>query len=105
MGYGTHLGFRAGTGSSFLWYDPERDEQTNLRLFPFCFMDTTAHYEAGLTTQQAFERLEAMSKVLEQTGSKLITVFHNFSLGTDYEWRGWRQAYELFLHSMSMKSR
>jgi hypothetical protein len=105
MGYGTHLGFRAGTGSSFFWYDLERDEQTNLRVFPFCFMDTTAHYEASLTTQQAFERLEAMSKVLEQTGSKLITVFHNFSLGTDYEWRGWRQAYELFLHSTSMKSR
>lgn len=105
MGYGTHLGFRAGTGSSFMWYDLEQDLKTNLRVFPFCFMDTTAHYEAGLTTQQAFEKLEAMSKLLEQTGSKLITVFHNFSLGTDDEWTGWRQAYELFLHSMSMKGK
>ncbi len=105
MGYGTHLGFRAGTGSSFMWYDLEQDMKTNLRVVPFCFMDTTAHYEAGLTTQQAFEKLEAMSKLLEQTGSKLITVFHNFSLGTDEEWTGWRQAYELFLHSMSMKAK
>jgi len=104
MGYGTHLGFRAGTGCSFLWYDIEHETVTTLRIHPFCFMDTTAHYEAKLTTHQSFERLEAMCKLLQQTGSTLVTVFHNFSLGTDDEWKGWRQAYELFMHSR-VKSR
>jgi hypothetical protein len=97
MGYGSHLGFRAGTGSSFLWFDVEKDIATQLRVHPFCFMDTTAHYEVKLSISEAFERLEAMSKVLEKTGSTLITVFHNFSLGTSSEWKGWRQAYEIFL--------
>ncbi len=97
MGYGSHFGFRAGTGNSFLWYDLENDMITDLRIHPFCFMDTTAHYEAKLSVPDAFEKLNAMSKILERTGSTLITVFHNFSLGTSHEWKGWRQAYEHFM--------
>ena len=97
MGYGSHLGFRAGTGNPFLWFDLEKDTVTQLRVYPFCFMDSTAHFEAKLSPTEAFEKLEAMSKALEQTGSMMITVFHNFSLGTSKEWSGWRQAYERFL--------
>ncbi len=101
MGYGAFLGFRAGTGSSFLWYDIEKETITALRIHPFCFMDTTAHYENRLTVSDAFARLQEMSRKLEQTGSTLITVFHNFSLGTSNEWQGWRQAYESFLQEKS----
>lgn len=97
MGYGSHLGFRAGTGSSFFWYDLEKDTVSSLRVHPFCFMDTTAHFEARLTASEAFEKLDAMCKLLEKTGSTIITIFHNFSLGTSSEWKGWRQAYEHFL--------
>ncbi len=97
MGYGSHLGFRAGTGCSFMWYDIENEAPAPIRVFPFCFMDTTAHYEMGLPPSEAFDLLRNMSQSLEETGSMLITVFHNFSLGTDEEWSGWRQAYELFM--------
>ncbi len=101
MGYGSQLGFRAGTGNPFFWYDLEKDEVTTLRVYPFCFMDTTAHYEARLTASEAFEKLSYMCNLLEKTGSTLITVFHNFSLGTSSEWRGWRQAYEQFMMERS----
>ena len=101
MGYGSHLGFRAGTGNSFAWYDVEKDIITPLRIYPFCFMDTTAHYEAKLSATEAFEKLGAMSKRLHQTGSTMITIFHNFSLGTSAEWKGWRQAYEHFLQEQT----
>ncbi len=97
MGYGSHLGFRAGTGNSFLWYDIENEVTTSLRIHPFCFMDTTAHFGYGLSASKAIEQLEAMSKILEQTGSTLTTIFHNFSLGTDNEWKGWKNAYEQFV--------
>ena len=70
---------------------------------PFCFMDTTAHYEAKLSPTEAFEKLDAMSKILEKTGSTLVTIFHNFSLGTSNEWRGWRHAYEIFLQDKASK--
>jgi hypothetical protein len=98
MGYGGHLGFRAGTGSSFLWFDVANDAVTTLRIHPFCFMDTTAHYEHKLSAGEAFDKLKTMSTILQKTGSTLTSVFHNFSLGTSREWRGWRQAYENFLH-------
>jgi hypothetical protein len=101
MGYGSQLGFRAGTGSSFSWFDIEKDAFTPLRIHPFCFMDTTAHYETKLTPSEAFAKLDTMCKLLEKTGSTLITVFHNFSLGTSNEWKGWRQAYEQFLMEKS----
>jgi hypothetical protein len=66
-------------------------------------MDTTAHYEIRLSPQEAIEKLNSMTKVLEKTGSTLTTIFHNFSLGTSSEWRGWRQAYEHFMHEKSMQ--
>jgi hypothetical protein len=101
MGYGSHLGFRAGTGNSFSWFDLEQDTVTSLRVHPFCFMDTTAHYEEKLSPSKAFEELEAMSRILEKTGSTLVTIFHNFSLGTSNEWKGWRAAYEQFMQEKS----
>ncbi len=103
MGYGSHLGFRAGTGSSFLWYDLEQETVTPLRVFPFCFMDTTAHFEQKMTVTEAFDALDGMCRTLQETGSMLITVFHNFSLGTDEQWRGWRQAYEHFIQRQAHK--
>jgi hypothetical protein len=97
MGYGAQLGFRAGTGNSFYWYDLSKEEITPLRIHPFCFMDTTAHYEGKMSASDAFDKLRTMTKLLEKTGSTLITVFHNFSLGTSNEWKGWRAAYEHFM--------
>lgn len=103
MGYGAHLGYRASTSNSFLWYDIQQETVTTLRIHPFCFMDSTAHYELKLSAAEAFEKLEAMSKIAEQTGSTLITVFHNFSLGTSTEWKGWRQCYETFMQEKCRK--
>jgi len=97
MGYGAWLGFRAGTGNSFNWYDLQQEQETTLRIHPFCFMDTTAHYELKLAADVAFERLYQMSLRLKRCNSTLITVFHNFSLGSAREWKGWHTAYERFL--------
>lgn len=97
MGYGTHLGFRAGTSQPFLWFDLENNIATSLRVFPFCFMDTTAHYEQRLSATEAFIVLEKLSGQLQACGGMLITIFHNFSLGTDGEWRGWPELYSGFI--------
>jgi hypothetical protein len=104
MSYGTHLGFRAGTGSTFRWYDLEKEETTNLYVHPFCFMDSTAHYELNLTAEEAFKKLEKMSAILKNTNSRLVSVFHNFSLGTDIEWKGWTEAYAVFLKRMAKQN-
>jgi hypothetical protein len=97
MGYSTHLGFRAGTSRSFLWYDLLAEAPTRLHIFPFCFMDTTAHYEMGLSVEEAFEKLLYFKNSLQKINGLLLTVFHNFSLGTDKEWEGWAEAYADFI--------
>lgn len=99
MGYGTHLGFRAGTSHSFLWYDLENNTATKLLVIPFCFMDTTAHYSEHLSVQEAFLWLSSTQELLQKIGGKMTTIFHNFSLGKDKEWQGWAQAYQQFLRN------
>jgi hypothetical protein len=97
MGYGSHLGFRAGTGQSFFWYNLRNEFTTPLRLHPFCFMDTTAMFEEKLSLSDSFDRLRAMTRILQRCNSKLTTIFHNFSLGTAPEWLWWKGAYKEFL--------
>ena len=101
MGYGTHIGFRAGTGASFPWYDLEKDAVAPIRTHPFCFMDSTAHFDMHMDVHEAFSRLNKIADKLKETGSTLIPVFHNFSLGTDPQWQGWHTAYEQFLSEMA----
>lgn len=100
MGYGAVLGFRAGTGRSFYWYDLENEAQTQLLLHPFCFMETTAHFEEKLSPEDALAHLRNMKLKLQQTQSQLITVFHNFSLGNDLEWKGWSELYQKLVKEM-----
>jgi hypothetical protein len=97
MGYSTHFGFRAGTSAPFLWYDLLAEQASSLRVHPFAFMDTTGHYDLGLSAGESFQRLYAMAEKLIAANGRLITVFHNFSLGTDAAWAGWRKGYESFL--------
>jgi hypothetical protein len=97
MGYGTHLGFRAGTGKSFFWYSLNNEFTTPLRTHPFCFMDTTAMFDEKLSLNDSFDRLRSMTKILQRCGSHLNTIFHNFSLGSAPEWDWWKGKYKEFL--------
>lgn len=101
MGYGTRCGFRAGTGRNFLWYDLKNETTTSLRVHPFCFMDTTAHFEEGFTKGAAENVLSILKKNLQKTSSKMITVFHNFSLGSAKEWEDWDVLYENFIATVA----
>src|SRR5690606_41547208 len=94
MGYGNALGFRAGTGRSFLWYDLEAENQTALRVHPFCFMDSPALFEKKLTAESAFAQLHEMKSRLQKASSMMMTVFHNFSLGSMEQWKGWKERSE-----------
>jgi hypothetical protein len=100
MGYSTIFGFRAGTSHPFLWYDLKDEYCSSLRLHPFAFMDSTGHYDLGLSAEDSFKRLRQMAAKLQACGGRLITIMHNYSLGTDDEWKGWRKEYERFLQDV-----
>jgi hypothetical protein len=93
MGYGAHFGFRAGTANSFCWYDLQKERVTKLKVHPFCFMDATSRYYPGMGATTAFALLREMQVLVERHHGTLITVCHNFTLGTDRGWPGWADAY------------
>jgi hypothetical protein len=97
MGYGTINGFRASVASSFYWYDLEKEKATELRIFPFCFMDANAFYEQNYTAGQARNELMHYYHLIRKVNGLMVTIWHNSFLGTDPQYAGWRQVYETFL--------
>ena len=101
MGYGTVNGFRASIASAFYWYDLKKEERTNLRVHPFCFMDANAYYEQRASPEAALEELTSYCSEVRKVNGTLITIWHNSFLGTAPEFEGWRNVYQRFIESMS----
>ncbi|HMO31564.1 MAG TPA: polysaccharide deacetylase family protein [Lacibacter sp.] len=101
MGYGTVNGFRASTSRSFLWYDLEQEQTTQLRVHPLAFMDANALYEAGQTPGEALQELTEMYNRIKEVQGTCITVFHNHILGTGADMAGWREMYAAFLEEVA----
>jgi len=97
MGYGSINGFRASTSRSFNWFDIEKNEVSLLRLHPFCFMECNSFFEQKYTSDKGYEELLHYAKVIKEVNGNLITIWHNFSLGTDPLWKGWKEMYVDFL--------
>jgi hypothetical protein len=97
MGYGSINGFRASVASSYHWYDLEREEATELRIFPFCFMDANSFYEQRYSASQAMTELMHYYRQVRAVNGLMVTIWHNHFLGTDPVFAGWREVYEVFL--------
>jgi len=94
MGYHNLLGFRAGICTPFYFYDVEREEQTALRVFPFCAMDSALHHQMGLKAEQALDEVKAVVDEVRRVHGTFIFVAHNNLVGRDSEFKGWRPQFE-----------
>jgi len=101
MGYGTINGFRASVASSFYWYDLKKEEQTSLRIHPFCYMEATSFYEQKLSAAEAFEEMIHYYTACKAINGTFISLWHNQFLGTDPLYKGWKETYEKFLATIS----
>ena len=97
MGYGSINGFRASVASPFYWYNLQKEEQTTLRIHPFCFMDANSYYEQKQSPQETMEELMHYFRVCKEANGTLTTIWHNNFLGTSNEFKGWRAVYENFI--------
>ena len=97
MGYGSINGFRASVASSFFWYDLSTEQQTSLRIHPFCYMEANSFYEQHLTPAEAFNELMEYYTICKEVNGTLITIWHNHLLGTDKIYTGWAEIYQKFL--------
>ncbi len=101
MGYGSINGFRASTSHSFLFFDIQQNKVYPLRVHPFCFMEANSFFEQKLTAQEALEEMLYYYNIIKKVQGTYITIWHNFSLGTDTLWNGWKEIYSSFLKEIN----
>ncbi len=97
MGYGDINGFRASVTTPFHWYDLQKDEQTNLTVHPFCWMDANSYYEQQYTPAQAYLELKSMHDIIRSVEGEMSIILHNSFLSDEPEFEGWKNLYEIFL--------
>lgn len=101
MGYGSINGFRASVASPFYWYDLEKEQQTSLLLYPFCYMEANSFFEQKSSPLQALEDMRHYYKVIKAVNGIMISIWHNTFLGTDPLFAGWREVYEQFVKELT----
>lgn len=103
MGYSETAGFRAGTSSTFYFYDLPAETETRLKIHPFCIMDRSLKDYMNLTPQEAERKIFSLILEVEKWGGCFIPVWHNESLGTSVEWKGWNSVYLSMLNETRNK--
>lgn len=93
MGYPSQVGFRAGTSSSFYFYDITLEMPTRLKVFPFAVMDVTLRDYLRLSPEQASAQLRQIVDEVRAVNGLFISIWHNSSLGETHGWEGWRAVY------------
>ena len=94
MGFASHAGFRAGTCTSFPFFDLEHNCQTNLLIHPFQIMDVTLKNYLNLQPDQAWQLIDRLLDEVKKVNGTFISLFHNESLHDFNEWQGWRKVFE-----------
>jgi hypothetical protein len=101
MGYGSINGFRASVAAPFYWYDLEKEKQTGLMLFPFCYMDANSFYEQKYSPQQALDEMRQYYRSVKSVNGTLVMIWHNQFLGTDKLYDGWKNVYQQFIEEIN----
>jgi hypothetical protein len=104
MGYGSINGFRASVTSSFYWYDLKKEQQTNLLLHPFCFMEANSFFEQKYLPQRAYEEMMHYYNAVRAVNGTFITIWHNSFLGSYTSFTGWRDVYEEFVEAVKRET-
>lgn len=97
MGYGSINGFRASVASPHYWYDLQNEKQTELLLYPFCYMEANSYYEQKYSPEQALEEMRHYYREVKSVNGYFFMIWHNSFLGTAGIYKGWREIYEQFL--------
>ncbi|MCH5600489.1 polysaccharide deacetylase family protein [Niabella ginsengisoli] len=77
MGYAAVNGFRASVAAPFYWFDLSKNKSTNMRIYPFCFMDATSVHYKKHNHNQAFAEMLQLYKTVQNVGGLYCTLWHN----------------------------
>ncbi|MCY7421942.1 MAG: polysaccharide deacetylase family protein [Chitinophagaceae bacterium] len=97
MGYGSINGFRASYCMPYPWYDLSAEQQTDLTVYPFCYMEANSLFEQKFSPEQALNEMEQYCAITKQLNGTFITIFHNHLLTEQPLQIAWRNMYQQFL--------
>lgn len=99
MGYASQIGFRAGTCTSFFWYDLQLEKQSHLKIHPFAVMEVTLQQYLKLTPEKAMQQIDEMLNNVKIVNGTFTSLWHNESLSESGRWKGWKNVYEFMLQN------
>ena len=94
MGYADQPGFRAGICTPFYFFDLEANKKTDLKIFPFAFMDGTFKHHRKDNPEDAAMIIEKIINEVKKVKGTLISLWHNESINNWGEWKGWKNVFE-----------
>jgi hypothetical protein len=94
MGYASRNGFRAGISTPFYYFNLRKNEVTDLKIYPFAFMDSTfAHYQKT-DPETALNEIRMLMRYVNETGGTFYGLWHNSSFTEQKEWKGYTYVFE-----------
>ena len=94
MGYASAPGFRASTCTPFYWFDLEKNNVTELKIFPFTYMDGSLGEDLKLSPYDAQDKIDSLTEIVKQYKGCFICIWHNHTVNNQFFWRGWRLVFE-----------
>ncbi|MCP4441954.1 MAG: hypothetical protein GY810_23850 [Aureispira sp.] len=100
MGYANQNGFRASIARPFKWYDLEKEQATELIVYPFQLMDVTFKNYQEVSLSDIPKQAQPIIDATKQVKGHLICTWHNSSFCEHWTWKGWSAMYEELLVKM-----
>ena len=94
LGFHDRAGFRAATCTPFLWYDLEREEVSNLMLWPFIAMDSALIERQGLDADHVASTMNDFSDRVRAVRGTFVSVWHDRYLSGHAEFAAWPSVFE-----------
>ena len=99
MGYTHESGFRAGTCTSFYFYDISLEIQQPIRIYPFAIHDYAL--TSFKSSDDILKHIGALHKEVKKVNGDLVTVFSNELLGETLFKVDWKELYRNTLRNYS----
>ena len=93
MGFHDYIGFRAGTGCSFRWYDLDQEYATALIVHPLLVMDVTLRDYMNLNPDEALHTCTNLIQQCKQNGLTFQLLIHNDTMSEFGPWIGWSKTF------------
>lgn len=94
MGFSDRIGFRAGTCTPFYFYDLKNECTTDLKIFPFAYMDGVLNDKLKLNPEYSSKLISKIKHEVRKVNGPFTAVWHNESLSNQDRWKGWRLVFE-----------